>query len=436
MFDLVLKNGKVVFSDGVKTADILIKNGKIAKIGENLKAGNNSGLTLIDCTGLHVLAGVIDCHVHMRTPGQTMKEDFKTGSSACAAGGITTFLDMPNNFPAIVNAEALNEKRSFACEDSIVNYGFYFGANDSNLDEVKCAKNIAGVKAYIGVKRPELRIKENLEKLFEWGKKIIAVHAEDEKILEENLKKFGDSESPAVHSLIKSKKCYYEAVKHALHLAKKYDSRIHIVHVSSKEEVDEIKKFKNEKITCEVTPHHLFLNESAYDKLGNFVKIDPPLRNREDQDALWEAIDKGIIDIIASDHAPHLKEEKEKSYKEAPVGVPGVETMLVIMLEAVHDNRIDIVKVSKLLSANPARIFGIKNKGLIKEGFDADLVVVDMNERKAVMNEKLFTKCGWSPFNGWELTGWPKITIVNGKKVFENGEIVAGEFRGSEVKFG
>ncbi|MBI5152273.1 amidohydrolase family protein, partial [Candidatus Peregrinibacteria bacterium] len=238
-----------------------------------------------------------------------------------------------------------------------------------------------------------------------------------------------------VHSLIKSQKCYYEAVKHVLHLAKKYDSRVHIAHVSSKLEIDEIKKFKNEKITCEVTPHHLFLNESAYDKWGNFVKIDPPLRNREDQDALWQAIDEGAIDIIASDHAPHLKEEKSMSYKQAPVGVPGVETMLPLMLEAVNDNRIDIVKVARLMSENPARIFGIKNKGKIAEGFDADLVIVDMDERRKVRNDKLFTKCGWSAFNGWELSGWPKITIVNGKKVFENGKIIAGDFRGHEVEF-
>lgn len=437
MFDLILKNGKVVFEDGVKVVDIAVKDGKIEKIGANLGTEAEKASEIIDCTGLYILPGVIDCHVHMRTPGLTLKEDFTTGSEACAAGGVTTFLDMPNTVPATTTNEALEDKRNYAKEDSIVNFGFFFGATDNNLDEIKRAKNIAGIKAYFMPKICSVNISnpDIFEKLFEWGKKIIAVHAEDEKILAENLKKFKDSKNPAVHSLIKSPKCYYEAVKYVLHLAKKYDSHVHIVHVSTHDEVEEIKKFKNDKVTCEVTPHHLFLTEKAYDDLGNFAKIDPPLRTQEHLDALWQGIDSNVIDIIATDHAPHLASEKEKSYSEAPAGVPGVETSLALMLDMVNRGRINITKVIKLMCENPARIFGIKNKGKIVEGFDADFTIVDMGEKRRIENQKLFTKCGWSPFNGMELIGWPKITIVNGKKVFENGKIVAGDFRGTEVEF-
>jgi len=400
MFDLLLKNAKTVFPDGIRIADICISGGKISKIGVNL---NMKAKEVFDCGGFYVLPGIIDAHTHMRTPGLTHKEDFKTGSSACAAGGITTFLDMPNTVPATISVKALNDKRRFASQDSIVNYGFYIAAIGSNFDEIKHAENIAGVKIYFGAHYKDISVenKKTLEELFKWGKTRIVVHAENEK-------------GPR------------EAVKQVLHLAKKYDAEVHIAHISSRGEIEEIKKFKNEKITCETAPHYLFLDE-------NSMKTNPPIRSRDDQNALWQAIDDGVIEIIATDHAPHTKDEK--STLSAPPGVPGVETSLPLMLDAVNKMRIDLIDVVKLMSENPARIFGIENKGKIAEGFDADLVIVDMNARRRVENQKLFTKCGWSPFNNWELTGWPKMTIVNGVKVFEDGKIIAGDFRGKEVRF-
>ncbi|HBB02557.1 MAG: dihydroorotase, dihydroorotase [Candidatus Peregrinibacteria bacterium GW2011_GWF2_38_29] len=409
MYDLILKNGKVVFPDGVKVVDVCIKDGKIEKIMPSVKDLTKD---VIDCSGFYVLPGIIDAHVHMRTPGLTMKEDFGTGSRACAAGGITTFIDMPNTRPPTLNNDDLDEKRGFANDDSVVNFGFYIGANGKNFNDIKHVKNVAGVKVYFGAHYKDISIEDAglLEELFKWGKMPIVIHAESEK---------GS----------------YEAVKQVLHIAKKYDARVHIAHVSTDSEIEEIRKFKSEKVTCETAPHYLFLNKNAFQDLGNFAKVNPPLQTHEDQEALFKAIDDGVIEMIATDHAPHLKEEKEKSFEEAPVGVPGVETLLPLMLDIVNKGRIDIVKLVKLMCENPARIFDIKNKGKIAEGFDADLVIVDMDEKRIVRNENLFTKCGWSPFNEWELQGVPKITIVNGIKVFENGKIIAGDFRGGEVKF-
>ena len=398
MIDLFLKNGKVVFPDGVRETNIGIKNGKIT-------LGNGEAKEVIDCAGLYILPGLIDAHVHMRTPGLTHKEDFKTGSFACAAGGITAFLDMPNTVPATVSFDALEKKKRLAEQDSIVNFGFFVGATGDNLNEIKRVKNIAGVKVYFGAHYKDISVKDKsvLEELFKWGGAQIVVHAESEK-------------GP------------YEAVKQVLHLTKKYNARVHIAHVSSREEIEEIKKFKTGKVTCETAPYYLFLTE-------NFAKVNPRISGLGDQNALWRAIDEGVIDIIATDHAPHLKGEKGKSFAKAPAGVPGVETALPLMLNAVNEGRIDLMKVVKLMCENPARIFSIKNKGKIAEGFDADLVVVDMGMCRRVENQKLFTKCGWSPFDGWELKGWSKMTIVNGVKVFEDGKIIAGDFRGKEVRF-
>lgn len=420
MADLVLKNGNVVLPDTIEQADIVIENGGIVEISK--KGFTGKAEREIDCSGKHILPGCIDAHVHFREPGLTHKEDFSTGSIAALAGGITTILDMPNTKPPTVTIEALKEKRALAQEKCKCNFGFHFGVSEENFDEVLKAEkepDVYGFKFFVGESTGGMNASyELLERLFQAVKKPVIVHAEDQGCIEENSKKYTDKDDPAVHSLIRSDKCAYEAVKHVLHLAKKYNHKVHIAHVSSLLEIGEIRKFKTDKVTCEVAPHHLFLNLHEYAAQGNFVKTNPPLRTSGDQDALWSAIDDGTIDIIATDHAPHLFKEKDVSYLKAPSGVPGVETMLPLLLNEVNRGRLTLNKVSELTSLRPAEIFGLSGKGKIEKGYDADLVICDMLVEKIVKNDHLKTKCKWSPFNGWKLLGWPVITVCSGK-VFE-----------------
>lgn len=417
MTDLVLKNGHVVLPEGVIDADVVIENGKIVEISGGGFAGKAK--REIDCSGKHILPGCIDAHVHFREPGLTHKEDFSTGSLAALAGGVTTILDMPNTLPPTITIEALNDKNNLAKEKCKCNFGFHFGISDGNLDEMKKADKrpeVHSFKAYVCESTFGMQVSyELLEKVFGGVEKIVTVHAEDRHFLEENKTEFKGSEDPAVHSLIRSEKCASEAVKKVLHLAKKYNHKVHIAHVSTALELEVIKKFKDQNVTCEVTPHHLFLNIGEYEKQGNFVKTNPPLRMQSDQDALWQAIDEGIIDIVATDHAPHTFAEKDVTYSVAPSGVPGVETMLPLLLNEVNRGRLTINKVAKLLAGRPAEIFGFSGKGVIACGTSADLVVCDMELTKVIENDHLKTKCRWSPFNGWKLKGWPIITICGGK---------------------
>ncbi|MBU1992843.1 MAG: dihydroorotase family protein [Patescibacteria group bacterium] len=413
MADLILKNGKVVTPDGVRTADVVVENGKIVGIGQG-SAGKE-----IDCSGKYILPGAIDAHVHFREPGMTHKEDFKTGSEAALAGGVTMILDMPNTAPPTVTIESLKEKKALAKEKCKCNFGFHFGITEGNSDILKKVEKdpyVYGFKAYMGESTGGMICSyELLDKVFEIVSKPVVAHAEDQEILEENMREFKGTEDPKMHSEIRSDKCARESVKKILHLAKKHDKKVHIAHVSSMAELEEIRKFKTDKVTCEVTPHHLFLNVHEYENQGNFVKTNPPLRTREDQEALWDAIDKGFVDIIATDHAPHTFEEKDVTYSKAPSGVPGVENMLPLLLNEVNKGRLTIGKVAELVSRRPAEIFGMKNKGKIEVGYDADLIVCDMDLEKTILNDHQKTKCKWTPFNGWKVKGWPVVTVCGGK---------------------
>lgn len=430
--DLILKNAKIVTPSGIVEGDIGILDGKIFKIGSVTEKAKE----VRDCTGLFILPGLIDMHVHFRDPGATEKEDFATGSAAAAAGGVTTIMDMPNTLPPTLTCDALEAKRAIARAKSIVNFGLYMGLSHDNLDEIKKAKNIAGVKVYMASTTGDLLIRDHevLEKLFELGKFSI-IHAEDETIIRENMKKYSaENADPSVHSLIRSPRAAFEAVKFVLHCAKKSNARIHITHVSTEGEVEELEKFKREGVSADSTPHHLYLTEAAYKERGNFVKVNPPLRADSDRQALWKGIKNGFIQAVATDHAPHAKSDKEKLYKDAPSGVPGIETLLPLLLNSVHHGDLTLRDVAKITAQNPAQILHIKNKGRIEAGYDADLVIVDMEKSKEVGSEKFFTKCNWSPFSGWRLIGYPVTTLVNGNIVFENGKINDSR-KGKEVVF-
>lgn len=382
---LLIENCRLASSIGEVTRNILIKNGKIRKItADEIKCKRT-----IDAQGNYVLPGIIDPHVHFREPGLTHKEDLFTGSVAAAAGGITTILDMPNTKPPTTTAELLKEKKSLG-EKSIVDCGFHFGAAVDNLAEIpKVRKKTASTKLFMNVSTGKMMIEDRhlIEEIFE-ASRIVAVHAEKEKVAE------------------------------AVAYAKKTKTPLYLCHISLKDEIDFIRRAKDKNIFVEVTPHHLFLTEKDFKKQKGFADMKPNLKKQEDQDALWGAIDDGIVDTIGTDHAPHTKEEKRK--RDYPSGVPGCETALALMLDAVNKGRISLTQVVRLMSSNPAKIFKIKNKGIIKEGYDADLVIVDMNKRKKVVGSKLYAKCKWSPFEGKILKGWPVITIRGGNVIFDD----------------
>ena len=397
---ILLKNCRILVNDKVYSKNILIKKDKIVKItGKEPKADS-----IIDVKNNFVLPGLIDVHVHFRDPGLTHKEDFMTGSMAAAKGGITTILDMPNTVPPTTTLAALEEKRILA-KKSVVNYGFNFGATLNNLSDIKKARNIAAVKLYMDMTTGSMKVDDYaaIADIFKISKLTI-IHAEDINV------------KTAVDIFVKNK----------------IKNRLHIAHVSSEKELLYAKNNPiSRQITVEVTPHHLFMNQNDLQHLGAFAEMKPRLKTEADQKALWDGIKNGLIDVIATDHAPHLKEEKEQvNY---PFGVPGVETMLPLLLDAFNKNMIDLKTIMKLCCENPAKIFKIKNKGLLKEGYDADLVVVDLDKRQAVRNDDLLTKCKWSPYESKILKGWPVTTIVNGNIVYDDGKI--NDIKAKEVQY-
>ncbi|MBI2653984.1 amidohydrolase family protein [Candidatus Woesearchaeota archaeon] len=398
---LLLKNCRLCIKDKVFVKNILIRKGKIAKItGKEPKADK-----VIDARNNFVLPGLIDAHVHFREPGLTHKEDFLTGSMAAAKGGVTTILDMPNTLPPTITIAALEEKRKLAAK-SIVNYGFHFGATQDNLEDIRKAKNIAAVKLYMDYTTGDLKVSdfEVIKDILKTSK-LTVIHAED------------GSVKNVVDILTKNK----------------IKNRVHFAHVSSQKELNYAKqnKIKNQ-VTVEVTPHHLFMNQNDIQTLGAFAEMKPRLKTEHDQKALWLGIKNETVDIIASDHAPHLKEEKEQA--NYPFGIPGVETTLPLLLDAFNKNIITLPQITKLCCENPAKIFRIKNKGFLKEGCDADLVIVDLYKRQAVRNDDLLTKCKWSPYDGKILKGWAVMTIVNGNVVYDNEELL--DLKAKEVQYG
>ena len=434
---ILFKNAKVVSSKKIQVKDVFVKNGMIEKIGDSLNVKADKEY---DLTGKYLMPGVIDAHVHFRSPGYEKKEDWDSGSSAALAGGVTTVFDMPNTKPHTNTVDALEHKRDLARGSSKVNFGLYFGAELDNLEEVKQARGIVGLKVFMAettghmIMEKDARIEKLLGGLFSEFEHIVSVHAEDEDMILKHSLVYRNEHKPEIHSLIRSDAIAVTAAKRAVYLAKKYNGRLHLCHTSTKKEMALLKKFKTKKITCEVAPHHLFLTVADYLKQGNFVKVNPPIRSIKDVNALWDGIELKIVDMIATDHAPHLKEEKKKDYWEAPSGVPGVETSLPLMLNAVHEERLGLKDVCALMCENPATIFGLAGKGFIKEGYDADLVVVDMDFEKPVENRRLYTKCGWSPYAGRVLKGWPVMTFVNGIISMINGKIIIDKVIGKEVR--
>ena len=391
---------------------------------------------IIDAEGLTLLPGVIDPQVHFREPGLEHKEDLFTASRACVKGGVTSFLEMPNTKPLTTTQAALDDKLQRAAQKCLVNFGFFIGATAENLPDLLTANPTPGIKIFMGSMHGPLLVdtEEKLEPIFARGKRLIAVHAENQARIDARKKEFAGISDPAIHSQIQDNETALLATKMALKLSKKYERRLHILHTSTGDEAELLRQDKPSWVTAEVTPQHLLLNTSAYEKIGSLAQMNPPLKSARDNDILWQALLDGVIDFIATDHAPHTLEEKGKSYPNSPSGMPGVETSLPLMLTQAIQGRCSVAQVSNWMSTAVAKSYGIPKKGAIAPGFDADLVLVDLDNYRPVLREELMTKCGWSPFEGWSLTGWPVVTIVGGNVVFNRGEFNS-EVRGQALTF-
>ncbi|MBD1842187.1 dihydroorotase [Cyanobacteria bacterium FACHB-63] len=431
---LLIQNASILLPSGeFFLGDVRVEDDRIAEVGSNLDSTNAQ---VIDATGLTLLPGVIDPQVHFREPGLEYKEDLFTASCACARGGVTSFLEMPNTKPLTTNQEALDDKLRRASEKCLVNYGFFIGATPANQSDLLTANPACGIKIFMGSMHGDLLVDEEsaLDAIFSKGDRLIAVHAEDQARIRERRAQYAEVTDPAIHSVIQDNQAALNATQLALKLSKKYHRRLHILHMSTAEEAELMMRDKPEWVTAEVTPQHLVLNTSAYEKLGALVQMNPPIRSPHDNEVLWEALRNGAIDFIATDHAPHTLEEKAKGYPNTPSGMPGVETSLAVMLTQAAQGRCTVAQVSNWMSTAVAKAYRIPNKGLIEPGYDADLVLVDLNHTHPVLREEVVAKCGWNPFEGWELTGWAQVTIVGGKVVYDRGKLNT-EVRGRALRF-
>jgi dihydroorotase len=432
---LLIRHARILLPGGEwLLGDVLVRDERIVEIAAEI---TTTGVTReIDATGLVLLPGVIDPQVHFREPGLEHKEDLTTASRACAKGGVTSFLEMPNTKPLTITQAALDDKLQRAAAKSIVNYGFFIGATPANLPDVRSATPTCGIKVFMGSAHGDLLVDTAaaLEPIFAQGDRLIAVHAEDQARINQRKQEFAGSTDPAVHSQIQDDIAALNATKLALELSEKYQRRLHILHLSTAIEAEYLRQHKPTWVTAEVTPQHLLLNTDAYAKIGTLAQMNPPLRSHHDNEVLWAALLDGTIDFIATDHAPHTLEEKAKGYPHTPSGMPGVETSLPVMLTQAVAGKCTIKQVSNWMSTAVAKAYHIPNKGSIEVGFDADLVLVDVENYHPVERKDLETKCGWSPFEGWNLTGYPVYTIVNGNVVYEKGTIYS-EVKGKALRF-
>lgn len=435
---LLIRRASILLPDGsFLLGDVEVRDRTIVQVAPEILEIDLSGDALeIDAEGLTLLPGMIDPQVHFREPGLEYKEDLFTASCACARGGITSFLEMPNTRPLTTNQATLDDKLQRAAEKCLVNYGFFIGATADNLQDLLMVNPTCGIKIFMGSMHGALLIDQEslLETIFAHGDRLIAVHAEDQARILQRRQEFAGITDLAIHSQIQDNQAALMATQLALKLSKRYQRRLHILHLSTAEEAELLRQDKPAWVTAEVTPQHLLLNTSAYQTIGPLAQMNPPLRSAHDNQVLWQALLDGVIDFIATDHAPHTLEEKAKSYPNTPSGMPGVETSMALMLTQAMQGRCTVSQVANWMSTAVAKAYGIPRKGEIKPGYDADLVLVDLDTYHPVRREDLQTKCGWSPFEGWDLTGWAVVTIVGGQVVYDHGKLNT-ELRGEPLIF-
>ncbi len=417
---ILIKNATVVMPDETARTAVLIDGDKIADIdpARQITAGE-----VVDAEGLHLLPGVVDDQVHFREPGLTHKEDLYTAGRACAKGGVTTFLEMPNTDPATISQAALEDKLALAAGKCLVNYGFYIGATPDNLAALRGAHRTPGIKIFIGSSTGSLLVDDQqvLERIFDETTLPICAHCEDEATVRANAARYAGTTDVADHSRIRDHQAAIIATRRALDLAFRHRHRFHVLHVSTGAETDLLDDHRG-LITAEACPHHLLFNVADYARLGSLVQMNPSIKNPEDSRRLWQSLQGGQIQVIATDHAPHTLDEKRRPYPQSPSGLPAIENSLALMLHQVSEGRCTLAQVVAWMSDAPARVWDIVGKGRIAAGYDADLVLVDLHKTATVRNEEQETKSKWSPWHGEALTGWPVRTWVMGHEVFREGQ--------------
>lgn len=433
------KSAKKPYTIEATQVHVGIKSGKIHYIGtENIPAAQ-----IIDAKGLHLLPGVIDSQVHFREPGMVHKEDLSTGTKSAALGGVTTVFEMPNTNPPTSTEEAFNDKVRRASEKSWVNFAFFVGGAHDNIDQLahlETLKHCSGIKIFMGSSTGNLLVEDDptLEKIFRAGKRRVILHSEDEYRLRERKQLAIDSKDVKMHPIWRDEDTALNSTKRLLDISEKTGRPVHVLHVTTSQEMALLKKTKDKqfgRVTVEVLPQHLTLHApDCYEKLGTLAQQNPPIRDATHKEALWKAVNEGVVDVIGSDHAPHTLEEKKREYPNSPSGVPGVQTLVPIMLTHVNNQKLSLERFVELVCENPRHVFGCKSKGRIAVGLDADLTLIDLKKTRTIENKWIASRCGWTPFAGMKVTGWPIATFVGGIPVMQDDQLL-GTPRGQGVLF-
>lgn len=433
-FDTILSGGTVVNQDGAGVRDLGLRDGRVAKIGDLSQA---SAGERIDCAGLHILPGVMDTQVHFREPGATHKEDLETGSRAAALGGVTAVFEMPNTKPLTTGAAEVADKVARATTRMHCDFAFWIGGTQENIRDIPELERLpgaAGIKVFMGSSTGSLLVAddEGVSQILSKTRRRAAFHSEDEYRLQER-KPLRISGDPSSHPVWRDEISALRSTERLLRVAREQRALIHVLHVSTKEEIDLLAQHKD-IASVETTPHHLVLSSDDYARLGTLAQMNPPVRDAGHREGLWEGLRQGVVDILGSDHAPHTLEEKAKAYPESPSGMPGVQTLVPLMLDRVNAGQLTLQRFVDLTSAGPARLFGIAAKGRIAVGYDADLTIVDLKRRETIRNAWIASRCGWTPYDGKQVVGWPIGTIVRGAKVMWEGELLSPA-TGAPVRF-
>ena len=425
-FDLLLKGGTLMTPSGARRGEVGVRDGRIAAIGALDEGAADRSF---DAAGLHVLPGVIDTQVHFREPGLEHKEDLASGTAAAALGGVTAVFEMPNTSPSTLSAEDLADKFARAKGRAWTDHAFFMGAAAENADqlaELELLPGCCGVKIFMGSSTGNLLVEddETLLEVLRHGRRRVAVHAEDEDRLRERLGLVRGGASVGLHPEWRDPETCRRATERLLGLARRAGRRVHVLHITTEDELPLLTAHKD-FATMEVTPQHLTLEApECYERLGTLAQMNPPIREARHREALWRALDQGLVDVVGSDHAPHTREEKARDYPASPSGMPGVQTLLPLLLDHVNARRLTLERLVDLVCAGPQRIYGIAGKGRIALGYDADFTLVDLKAEREITGAWLAAKCGWSPFEGMRVTGWPKATIVRGQIVMREDELL------------
>ncbi len=425
-YDLIVRGGTLMTPGGRLEADLAVRGGRIAGLGDH---GRDAAAEVIDAAGLHVLPGVIDTQVHFREPGHEHKEDLESGTRAAALGGVTTVFEMPNTKPSTLTADNLTDKLTRARGRAWTDHAFFIGAAADNLGELARLERLpgcCGVKIFMGSSTGSLLVDddETLLQVLQAGRRRAAVHAEDEERLRERLALVRGGANVDQHPVWRDEQVALKATTRLMALARRAGRPVHVLHVTTGEEMAVLAENKD-LATVEVTPQHLTLAApECYERLGTFAQMNPPIRGAAQRDALWRAVADGVVDVVGSDHAPHSREEKAGDYPATPSGMPGVQTLLPLLLDHANAGRLSLERLVDLTSAGAQRIYGLAGKGRIALGYDADLTLVDLQARREIAGDWLASKCGWSPFEGTTVTGWPMATVVRGRAVVREGELM------------